>query len=83
MHPDHRGWSQPTAETGADDLKRLSGVGPALEKKLHEQGVTTFAQIASWGPEEIADMDDKLSFKGRIERDGWVDQAKALAAEKE
>ena len=73
----------PKAEAGADDLKRLSGVGPALEKKLHEQGVTTFAQIASWGPEDIADMDDKLSFKGRIERDGWVDQAKAFEAEKE
>ncbi len=73
----------PKAEAGADDLKKLTGVGPALEKKLHENGVTTFAQIASWGPEEIADMDDKLSFKGRIERDGWVEQAKALAAEKE
>ena len=73
----------PKAAAGADDLKKLTGVGPALEKKLHEQGVTTFAQIASWGPEEIADMDDKLSFKGRIERDGWVDQAKALEAEKE
>ena len=71
------------AEAGADDLKKLSGVGPALEKKLHEQGVTSFAQIATWGPEDIADMDDKLSFKGRIERDGWVDQAKAFEAEKE
>ena len=73
----------PKADAGADDLKKLTGVGPALEKKLHENGVTTFAQIASWGPDEITDMDDKLSFKGRIERDGWVDQAKALAAEKE
>ena len=75
--------AEPKASAGADDLKKLTGVGPALEKKLHEQGVTTFAQIAAWGPEDIADMDDKLSFKGRIERDGWVDQAKALEAEKE
>ena len=67
----------------ADDLKQLKGVGPALEKKLHAAGVTSFAQIAAWGPEEIADMDDKLSFKGRIERDGWVDQAKLLAAGEE
>ena len=73
----------PKAEAGADDLKKLSGVGPALEKKLHENGVTSFAQIAAWGPEDIADMDDKLSFKGRIERDGWVEQAKAFEAEKE
>jgi len=73
----------PKADAGADDLKKLSGVGPALEKKLHGFGDTTFAQIAAWGPDEIADFDDKLSFKGRIERDGWVDQAKTLAAEKE
>lgn len=63
---------------GGDDLKTLSGVGPALEKKLHEAGVTTFAQIAAWTKADIAEMDDKLSFKGRIEREGWVDQAKKL-----
>lgn len=66
-----------------DDLKKLSGIGPALEKKLNEAGVTTFAQIASWGDAEIADFDEKLSFKGRIEREGWVEQAKAIEAEKE
>jgi large subunit ribosomal protein L21 len=63
----------------ADDLKELSGVGPALEKKLHEAGVTTFAQIAAWTDADIAEMDEKLSFKGRIEREGWVEQAKKLA----
>ena len=62
----------------ADDLKQLSGVGPALEKKLNAAGVTTFAQIAAWGEAEIAEFDEKLSFKGRIEREGWVDQAKAI-----
>mmetsp|Transcript_18304 Transcript_18304/g.29220 ORF Transcript_18304/g.29220 Transcript_18304/m.29220 type:complete len:385 (-) Transcript_18304:30-1184(-) len=72
-----------SAAGGADDLKQLKGVGPALEKKLHDNGVTTFAQIAAWNAEDIADMDDKLSFKGRIERDGWVDQAKRLAAGEE
>ncbi|WP_204114809.1 NADH-quinone oxidoreductase subunit E [Shimia biformata] len=68
------------ATAAADDLKQLKGVGPALEKKLHEAGVTSFAQIAAWGADDIAEMDDKLSFKGRIERDGWVEQAKQLAA---
>ncbi|WP_298558240.1 50S ribosomal protein L21 [uncultured Aliiroseovarius sp.] len=67
------------APAGADDLKKLSGVGPALEKKLLEAGVTTFAQIAAWGEAEIAEFDEKLSFKGRIEREGWVEQAKELA----
>ena len=64
------------AEAGSDDLKELSGVGPALEKKLHAAGVTSFAQIAAWTEEDIAAMNDKLSFKGRIEREGWVEQAK-------
>lgn len=67
------------AVDGADDLKKLSGVGPALEKKLLEAGVTTFAQIAAWGEAEITEFDEKLSFKGRIEREGWVEQAKELA----
>ena len=66
----------PKAEAGADDLKELSGVGPALEKKLHAAGVTTFAQIAAWTEEDVAAMDEKLSFKGRIEREGWIEQAK-------
>ena len=67
------------AEAGTDDLKKLSGVGPALEKKLHAAGVTTFAQIAAWTDADVAAMDEQLSFKGRIEREGWIDQAKELA----
>jgi len=63
----------------ADDLKKISGVGPALEKKLHALGITTFAQIAAFSAEDIAKVDDALSFKGRIERDDWLGQAKALA----
>ena len=69
----------PKAAAGADDLKKLSGVGPALEKKLIEAGITSFAQIAAWTEADIADFDEKLSFKGRIEREGWVEQAKELA----
>jgi len=67
------------AVEGADDLKKLSGVGPALEKKLHAAGVTTFAQIAAWTEEDVAAIDEQLSFKGRIEREGWIEQAKELA----
>ncbi|MBY5932533.1 50S ribosomal protein L21 [Tateyamaria omphalii] len=67
------------AAAEGDDLKQLSGVGPALEKKLHEAGVTTFAQIAAWTEEDVAAMDEKLSFKGRIEREGWIAQAEELA----
>ncbi|MET4100830.1 large subunit ribosomal protein L21 [Roseovarius sp. MBR-78] len=66
------------APAGADDLKVLSGVGPALEKKLHAAGVTRFAQIAAWTEADVVEMDEKLSFKGRIEREGWIEQAKEL-----
>ncbi|SMC45197.1 50S ribosomal protein L21 [Primorskyibacter flagellatus] len=68
------------AAAGGDDLKKLSGVGPALEKRLHENGVTTFAQIAAWTEADVTEMDEKLSFKGRIEREGWIAQAKDLAS---
>lgn len=67
----------------ADDLKKISGVGPKLEVLLNKNGVFHFDQIAAWSQEEIAYMDDQLSFKGRIERDGWLDQAAGFAAEKE
>ncbi|OAN73945.1 50S ribosomal protein L21 [Jannaschia sp. EhC01] len=66
-----------------DDLKKISGVGPKLEGLLHENGVFHFDQIMAWGAEEIAYMDDKLSFKGRIERDNWIEQATTFAAEQE
>ena len=64
-----------------DDLKKISGVGPKLEGLLHENGVFHFWQIAEWNASDIAYMDDKLSFKGRIERDNWIEQAKQFAAE--
>jgi large subunit ribosomal protein L21 len=63
----------------ADDLKKITGVGPVLEKKLNAFGVTRFAQIAAFKKADIAKLDEALNFKGRIERDDWVGQAKALA----
>ncbi|MFK7877631.1 MAG: 50S ribosomal protein L21 [Paracoccaceae bacterium] len=63
------------AADGADDLTRISGVGPVIVKKLHDLGVTSFAQIAEWTAEDVAAMDEKLNFKGRIDRDNWIEQA--------
>ncbi len=64
----------------ADDLKQIRGVGPKLEKMLNEMGIWHFDQIASWGPGEVAWMDANLKgFRGRVSRDDWVGQAKALA----
>ncbi|MEJ8476491.1 50S ribosomal protein L21 [Roseibium algae] len=71
-----------TAPEGkADDLKKISGVGPVLEKKLNALGITTYAQVAGFSADDIARVDDALSFKGRIERDNWLQQAKELGGE--
>ncbi len=68
-------------KAGADDLKRISGVGPKLEALLNEMGFWHFDQISKWTSEEIAWVDARLKFKGRIERDDWVSQATQYAAE--
>lgn len=68
-----------TPDGDADDLKKISGVGPVLEKKLHELGITKYEQIANFSATDIANVDERLSFKGRIERDDWLSQAKTLA----
>ena len=62
-----------------DDLKLISGVGPKLEGVLHSLGIYTFAQVGSWKKAEREWVDGYLNFKGRIERDNWIKQAKALA----
>ncbi|ATN33961.1 NADH-quinone oxidoreductase subunit E [Rhizobium sp. ACO-34A] len=62
-----------------DDLKMISGVGPKIEGVLHSIGIFTFAQIAGWKKAEREWVDGYLKFSGRIERDDWVKQAKALA----
>ena len=62
------------------DLKKLSGVGPALEKKLIAAGVTSLEQVAAWTEADATKIDEELSFKGRIEREGWIAQAKELTA---
>ncbi|MBC2859597.1 NADH-quinone oxidoreductase subunit E [Stappia sp. 28M-7] len=77
--------SEPELLTGArggkaDDLKRIKGVGPKLEGILNELGVYHFDQIASWTDENKAWVDTRLKFKGRIDREDWIAQAKVLAS---
>jgi peptide/nickel transport system ATP-binding protein len=62
-----------------DDLKLIAGVGPKIEAILNGLGVYRYSQIAAWKKAERAWVDDHLKFSGRIERDDWVKQAKALA----
>ncbi|MEM9576070.1 MAG: NADH-quinone oxidoreductase subunit NuoE [Pseudomonadota bacterium] len=68
-------------ESGADDLKLIKGVGPKLEGALNDIGIYHYDQIASWTAQEVAWADENLvGFKGRVSRDDWVSQAKALAS---
>ncbi len=60
-----------------NDLKLLSGVGPAMEKKLHAEGVTSINQIAEMTKEQIAELDAKIGVKGKIE-DTWQKEAQEL-----
>ncbi len=68
-------------EGGADDLKRIKGIGPKLEKLCNTMGFFHFDQIAAWTPEEMAWVNANLEgFKGRATRDKWIEQAKLLAS---
>ncbi|MCU7930163.1 MAG: hypothetical protein KZQ90_05135 [Candidatus Thiodiazotropha sp. (ex Codakia rugifera)] len=63
-----------------NNLQNIKGIGVVIEKKLHEYGVNSYEQIAAWSDTEVDDFSQRLNFKGRIEREKWVEQAKALAA---
>lgn len=63
-----------------DDLTKIKGIGPKMEKLCNGLGFWHYDQIADWTADEISWVDDNLEgFKGRVTRDAWVDQAKALA----
>ncbi|MBN8953904.1 MULTISPECIES: NADH-ubiquinone oxidoreductase [unclassified Rhizobium] len=62
----------------ADDLKRISGIGPKLEQVLNGRDIKRFADIAAWSDADVERIDAEFGFDGRIRRDDWVGQAKAL-----
>jgi predicted flap endonuclease-1-like 5' DNA nuclease len=64
----------------ADDLKRIRGIGVLIEKKLNQMGIAAYEQIANWTADEIDRISQSLDFKGRIERENWVEQARILAS---
>jgi small subunit ribosomal protein S2 len=68
-----------SAPRGApDDLTKLNGVGPQLEKKLNEGGIFHYWQLAAMQPDDVAKLDSDLKLNGRIDRDGWVAQARGM-----
>jgi len=69
--------SRPWSEV--DDLKRIRGIGVLIEKKLNSQGITHYEQVANWTGADIERISRILDFKGRIERENWIEQARILA----
>lgn len=66
-----------------DDLKLIVGIGPVIERMLYQLGIGTYRQIARWSERDIDEIDARLpEFPGRIRRDAWVAQARALHASK-
>jgi predicted flap endonuclease-1-like 5' DNA nuclease len=63
-----------------EDLKRIRGIGVLIEKKLNQLGVVAYEQIANWTAEDVDRVSQSLDFKGRIERENWVEQARILAS---
>jgi len=68
-------------DDGGDDLTAITGIGPRIGEVLNELGIFKYAQIASWTPENETWIENHLSFKGRVSRENWVEQAKGLMAE--
>jgi len=79
-----KGPSKPRAlkaprKAGADDLKKIKGIGPKLETTLNGLGIFHYDQIAQWTADNVAWVDENLSFRGRIVREKWIAQARKLA----
>jgi len=68
------------AAGGGDDLKRIRGIGVLIERRLNAMGITRYEQIAQWTAEDVERVSGKLEFKGRIERENWIEQARILAS---
>jgi len=64
----------------ADDLKRIRGIGVLTEKRLNAMGISSYEDIANWTRQDIDRVSQSLDFKGRIERENWVEQARILSA---
>ncbi len=70
-----------SAPRGApDDMSKLAGIGPQIVQKLNDAGIFHYWQLAAMKPEDVAQMDRDLKLNGRIDRDGWVNQARELLA---
>ena len=70
------------AASDRDDLKKISGIGPRLEQELNDRGIMRYADIAALGKAAVKKLDTELGLDGRIARDDWASQARALSGGK-
>jgi predicted flap endonuclease-1-like 5' DNA nuclease len=82
-HPGRRPYGLASARGQADNLKKIRGIGPQNEGRLHKLGIWHFSQIAAWSDENVKWVGSYLAFSGRIHREKWVAQARELAAGKD
>jgi predicted flap endonuclease-1-like 5' DNA nuclease len=67
--------------TGPDDLTLIWGVGEKLARTLNTMGIDRFSQIAEWNEDDVSRFESHSpEFRGRVERDQWIDQCINLAA---
>jgi len=75
-------YTEAVAKDEQDDLTKIHGVAAVLNKTLNDYGVYKYRQIALWTPQICNDFSERISFKGRIERDNWIGQCKQFHEEK-
>ena len=69
---------KPVAAAVSDNLLLIKGIGPVNDRKLRQHGIASFAQIAAWKKADIVSVEKYLEFDGRIAREDWMGQARAL-----
>ncbi len=78
---------RPTSQSkadGGDDLKRITGIGPAIERLLHGQGIRSYKQVAAWSKADIDELTGRVpQLKGRIVRERWVESAQRLQSDQD
>lgn len=72
----------PPTPQSRDDLTEIKGIGKVIESKLHVLGITSYDQIARFTAQDIERVDQVLDFKGRIQREHWIEQARELTQKK-
>jgi predicted flap endonuclease-1-like 5' DNA nuclease len=79
-HAGRRPYGLASALGRPDDLKKIRGIGPQNERRLHALGIWHFWQIAAWSEDNVKWVGSYLAFAGRIDREKWIAQARDLAA---